>query len=78
MGRLEWLLWMEIWLQTARDPGNRSVMEGLSRNSSVAADAAVSSLVAPVLMSPGRSVTVTNRHFASRLWPQPARLAFGA
>ena len=27
--REEWLLWMELWLQTARDPGNRQVMEAL-------------------------------------------------
>ncbi len=27
--REEWLLWMELWLQTARDPGNRRTMERL-------------------------------------------------
>jgi AcrR family transcriptional regulator len=27
--REEWLLWMELWLQTAREPSNRRVMDGL-------------------------------------------------
>lgn len=27
--REEWLLWMELWLQTARDPGKRRTMERL-------------------------------------------------
>lgn len=27
--REEWLLWMELWLQTARDPGNRQIMDRL-------------------------------------------------